>query len=114
MDTLKSAKIMKNPPMLIKKQLKEDEKNNKIYIEQEICTGCGLCREVCPFGLPERNENKKFSIIRLRECIECSACKRNCPVQAIIMIEKAGCGCLYDVRNRTKLIKKRSSTNCCS
>lgn len=73
-----------------------------IYIDSNMCTGCGLCMEVCPFGLPKPNSDGKFIIDRTDLCIECSACQRNCPVGAILMQEQKGCGCLWDVRRREK------------
>jgi len=73
-----------------------------IYIDPTLCIGCGLCTEVCPFGLPKPTENNKFSIRDVHLCTECSACKRNCPVGAIFMQEQEGCGCLWDVRRRRK------------
>jgi NAD-dependent dihydropyrimidine dehydrogenase PreA subunit len=86
--------------------------NVRILIDQQLCTGCGLCGEVCPFGLPQPIENGKFKITDVNLCTECSACKRNCPVQAIIMLEQKGCGCLWDTRQRIK--KKGSMNSCCS
>jgi len=86
--------------------------NVRILIDQQLCTGCGLCGEVCPFGLPRPMENGKFRISDVNLCTECSACKRNCPVQAITMLEQKGCGCLWDTRQRIK--KKGSSNSCCS
>ena len=84
----------------------------RISINQNLCTGCGLCGEVCPFGLPQPIENGKYEISDVNSCTECSACKRNCPVQAISMFEQKGCGCLWDARQR---IKNKGSTNsCCS
>jgi NAD-dependent dihydropyrimidine dehydrogenase PreA subunit len=71
-----------------------------------------LSGEVCPFGLPQSIENGKFKITDVNLCTECSACKRNCPVQAIIMLEQKGCGCLWDTRQRIK--KKGSMNSCCS
>ena len=73
-----------------------------IYIEPNICIGCGLCMEVCPFGLPIPTSTGKFCISNVNLCTECSACKRNCPVGAIFMQEQEGCGCLWDVRRRQK------------
>lgn len=118
MDSLKLVKVLdKFTPTLKKNPLKDTTNQIKIYIDQEKCIGCGLCREICPFGLPEQDKNKRYSISKINECIECSACKRNCPVQAIIMIEKSGCGCLWDVHNRTKILKNKNSltnlNSCC-
>ena len=80
----------------------------KIQINQEKCIGCGLCDEVCPFGLPKRDSGGKFVITRSFLCTECSACQRNCPTQAIIMMEQKGCGCLWNVKAR-----KKGEKNCC-
>ncbi|WP_371804650.1 ATP-binding protein [Candidatus Lokiarchaeum ossiferum] len=80
----------------------------KIFIDLNKCIGCGMCDDVCPFGLPERNDLGKYEIFRVDLCTECSACKRNCPTQAIIMEERQGCGCLWDVKAR-----KSGKDSCC-
>lgn len=90
----------------------------KIYISPDLCINCGICAEVCPFGLPKQNTSKKkYEILQPERCTECSACKRNCPTMAIALQEKKGCGCLWNTRSQLKN-KKRSNcsnnTNCCS
>ena len=85
-------------------------KNIRIFINRDVCTGCGLCGEICPFGLPQPSNNGKYEITKPDLCTECSACKRNCPTHAIIMQEQAGCGCLWNVRNRVK--SSNQSCNC--
>ena len=77
-------------------------KDFKIYIDENLCSGCGLCGELCPFGLPKPLENGKYDIKNPKLCTECSACKRNCPENAIIMNEKKGCGCLWNARAKAK------------
>jgi ferredoxin len=71
--------------------------NNKpvIEIQLDLCIGCGLCYEVCPFGLPVRNEFGRYDILQPERCTQCTACKRNCPVQAIVVEERTGCGCIW-------------------
>ena len=88
----------------------EANKSIRIYINPSKCTGCGLCTEVCPFGLPQPNNSGKYDIKKPELCIECSACSRNCPAQAIIGQEQKGCGCLWDARKRAK---NPDSDSCC-
>jgi ferredoxin len=82
----------------------------KISISPDLCTGCGICAEVCPFGIPQPSDNGKFEIYEAERCTECSACKRNCPAMAILLQERKGCGCLWDARARSKY---PGSNNCC-
>lgn len=82
----------------------------RIAIDQKKCTSCGMCMEVCPFGLPQKAELGSFFISDPDSCVECSACQRNCLVNAIIMQEREGCGCLWDAMQRSKQKKGQS---CC-
>ncbi|MFX1477348.1 MAG: ATP-binding protein [Promethearchaeota archaeon] len=82
----------------------------KISILPDLCTGCGICAEICPFGIPQPDGNGKFEIIEPERCTECSACKRNCPAMAILLQEHKGCGCLWDARARSKNPRNNS---CC-
>lgn len=88
------------------------DSTKRIYIDQEICTACGMCAEVCPFGLPVKSETGKYKISNISLCTDCSACQKNCPVEAVYMKEKAGCGCLWDVARR-KNSKNSSPSSCC-
>lgn len=48
-------------------------------LERDVsrCTGCGLCREVCPVGVPvDKNPNHP-------DCFRCLECTRACPVGAL-------------------------------
>ncbi|MEX2680671.1 MAG: ATP-binding protein [Candidatus Sigynarchaeota archaeon] len=85
----------------------------RIRINQNACTGCGTCAEVCPFGLPARSESGKYTILRPDLCTECSACQKNCPEKAVVMQEQKGCGCLWDVSRRRIGTKKGTGGSCC-
>ena len=87
----------------------------RIFIDVSACNSCGLCGEICPFGLPKANSNGKYEIERPDLCVECSACQRNCPTKAIKMQEQMGCGCLWDARQRLKGAKagKATTNSCC-
>ena len=90
-------------------------KDFKIFINENVCNGCGLCTEVCPFGLPQQIDSGKYDIKNPKLCTECSACKRNCPVNAIIMMEKKGCGCLWNARANAKNSKSgNQDVTCCA
>ncbi|TXT53644.1 MAG: hypothetical protein BAJALOKI1v1_2330004 [Promethearchaeota archaeon] len=83
----------------------------RIFINPSKCIACGLCEEVCPFGLPKKEIDGKYAIVDSKSCVECSACQRNCPTNAIVMEEQIGCGCLWDARKRTK--EKDQNNSCC-
>jgi len=85
--------------------------NLRIVIDPSKCIACGLCEEICPFGLPQKENDGTYTIRSPEECTECSACQRNCPTQAIIMQEQQGCGCLWDARKNSK--GKSNDTSCC-
>ena len=56
-----------------------------LQIKREVCTGCGLCLQVCPFGaLSLDSEN----IVVVNEaCTGCGACVPECPVSALSLPE---------------------------
>jgi ferredoxin len=83
----------------------------RIMIDHSKCKGCGLCNEICPFGLPQKGDSGAYEITLAEKCIECSACQRNCPENAIIMNEQKGCGCLWNARERAK--GEKSTKKCC-
>jgi len=60
--------------------------NGEMKVDPDKCTGCGLCRENCPFKCWEVGENK---IARLKDgyaCFSCSNCVVACPVNAISIV----------------------------
>ena len=53
---------------------------DKNYTISSACTGCGICKEVCPVKNIEMTGNKpKFN----HKCEQCLACMHYCPQRAI-------------------------------
>jgi len=67
-----------------------------LKLDKEKCIGCHLCIDVCPHGVFEMR-GKKAEIIDFDACMECGACAKNCPTQAIMV--KAGVGCAAGIIN---------------
>ena len=55
-------------------------------IEEELCIGCTLCIEVCPFDAIVGAAQLMHTVIA-RECTGCKLCLPPCPVDCIRMVE---------------------------
>jgi heterodisulfide reductase subunit A len=53
-------------------------------VDEELCIGCGLCEEICPYGAHQIVESKSKTIEAL--CRGCGACAAECPRRAITML----------------------------
>jgi formate dehydrogenase iron-sulfur subunit len=61
---------------------------NNVYVQQDICNGCGYCVVACPFGVLDRNHDDG----RAHKCTLCydrqksglvPACAKHCPTASI-------------------------------
>jgi len=78
-----------------------------LKLDEEKCTGCGMCLDVCPHEVFKMNT--RHAEIRDRDaCMECGACSRNCPFDAISV--QAGVGCAAAVINA---MLGRTDQPCC-
>lgn len=78
-----------------------------LALDQEKCVGCRMCLIVCPHAVLGMNNGN--AIIRDRDlCMECGACARNCPTEAITV--QAGVGCAAAVINSAL---GRDPSSCC-
>lgn len=52
-------------------------------IDQNKCTGCGLCRKICAMDVIAMDGQGKAFIKYPNECIVCLYCEEDCPAGAI-------------------------------
>jgi Fe-S-cluster-containing hydrogenase component 2 len=52
--------------------------------DEEECTGCGQCAEICP--VEAVNMEEETSVVDLDWCIGCGVCAKTCPAGAISMV----------------------------
>jgi heterodisulfide reductase subunit A len=75
-------------------------------IDEERCSGCRICNDLCPFNAIDYLEDKQVSTINSVLCKGCGTCVAACPAQAItgahynnqqILAELQGL--LFDIQN---------------
>ncbi|MDH7499169.1 MAG: mercury methylation ferredoxin HgcB [candidate division NC10 bacterium] len=79
-----------------------------LELDQEKCSGCGMCLLVCPHAVLSMS-NGTAEIVNRDACMECGACARNCPAGALSV--QAGVGCAVAVLNSR--LKRKDSSGCC-
>lgn len=67
-----------------------------LQLDQQKCNGCKMCTIVCPHDVFVM-ENKKAVIQNKDFCMECGACEKNCPENAITV--RSGVGCAAGIIN---------------
>jgi heterodisulfide reductase subunit A len=53
-------------------------------VDEELCTGCGVCVEICPYDARTLNEKSKIAEVNEALCVGCGACIAACPSNASI------------------------------
>jgi len=61
-----------------------------LRLDEKACVGCGMCEIVCPHGVFSLH-SPKVRINDLDGCMECGACAKNCPTEAIAVTPGVGC-----------------------
>jgi heterodisulfide reductase subunit A len=52
------------------------------YVDERVCSGCGICVEVCPYEARVLNTQRGISIVHSALCQGCGACIAACPNKA--------------------------------
>jgi NAD-dependent dihydropyrimidine dehydrogenase PreA subunit len=67
-----------------------------LELEASKCNGCMICITVCPHDVLSMKDKK--AVIENKDlCMECGACQKNCPENAITV--KSGVGCAAGIIN---------------
>jgi len=49
------------------------------HVDEAICSGCGICVEICPYEAREMDDRRGISIVHSALCQGCGACIAACP-----------------------------------
>ena len=86
---------------------------NTLEFTPALCTGCGMCINVCPHGVFSQN-GKVVKLTRPLACMECGACQMNCPFGAIKVESGVGCAAAMFRAALTKQKEPTCGESCCS
>jgi heterodisulfide reductase subunit A len=53
-------------------------------VDEDVCTGCGICVEICPYEARMLNEKKRIAEVNDALCAGCGTCIATCPSNASI------------------------------
>jgi len=53
------------------------------HVDQEVCSGCGLCVSICAYKAPELDPKKRVARVNEALCEGCGACAALCPSGAM-------------------------------
>lgn len=66
-----------------------------IYIDEELCKGCGLCVHYCPknvLNMSDRRNKKGYNVpevVNAENCNACKMCEISCPDFVIYVVKEA-------------------------
>ncbi|UCF78169.1 MAG: 4Fe-4S binding protein [Candidatus Eiseniibacteriota bacterium] len=63
---------------------------NTLRFNPDPFNNCGMCMLVCPHAVFEE-DGRKVRVARPGSCMECGACRLNCPTGAIAVESGVGC-----------------------
>ena len=82
-ETITSAKAAAARAAILMANRKMRSEAITAVVDEDLCIGCGLCEELCPYGAPRVEEGKSKIIDVL--CRGCGVCAAECPRRAITM-----------------------------
>ncbi len=83
-----------------------------LALDQDKCTGCGACLEVCPHEVLAL-DNGRARIVRRDACMECGACATNCPFEAVTVQSGVGCAAAVIMTALGRRTAAGAASGCC-
>jgi heterodisulfide reductase subunit A len=59
-----------------------EAEGNTAKVDADVCTGCGTCIQICPYGAIDKDEDRK-AVVNSVLCKGCGTCVSTCPERAI-------------------------------
>ena len=56
-----------------------ERKENPVQVKSEWCKGCGICYELCPKKVLDKDHLGKVVVKNPDACIKCRICEEHCP-----------------------------------
>jgi len=84
-DTIAQAKAAASSALIPLIRGKVPVESATAVVDTELCAGCGLCVDVCPFGAPALDSLWGVSIINAVLCKGCGTCAAVCPSKAVCL-----------------------------
>jgi len=53
------------------------------FVNEELCSGCGICEVLCPYGAIVVDRERKVSVVNEALCKGCGTCCAACPAGAV-------------------------------
>ncbi len=82
-DTVAQAKAAASEVLSILAQGRVEIEPIVAFVDEEICTGCGLCEKMCPYGALSLAEPEAVMGVNQALCKGCGACTAICPSGAL-------------------------------
>lgn len=83
-------------------------------VSKNECTGCTLCKNICPKGAITMDEDKngfKYPRIDKNKCINCGLCRKKCPINEQNYNKlKNNYICIYGAKHKKNEIREQSSS----
>ena len=82
-DTVAQAKGAASEVLRLLAQGKVEIEPIVAFVDEEVCSGCGLCEKVCPYGALSLDSRERVMMVNRALCKGCGACAGVCPSGAI-------------------------------